>query len=398
MSDQPGSWQPDPFGRNQYRYWDGSEWTDHVSNDGEVGTDPAVADAVAGADPASDAGEPPADAERGAAEPVPPTNVPAETPAAAVEPDATTSMAAMLPPSPLAPSGPGGPSDPPPPTDPGDGAGAGGNNVTGFVIGAVVLVLLLGAAAWFFLLRDDDDDDLRTEVVAALRSEAGLTGAQAECVADALDDSIGLRGIADGINADRSPTAAEQLAIEDAFAECGVTESPDDTTTTTEDVDDTTTTTEGASPSVSIPSALLDFMVAEMTATSDLTETQARCFAEEFLSLEEIDLAELMADPESFEDAAFADPSLIFAMFGIFERCDIDPMTFDGGFDETGSDTYGDDPALDALWDECEAGDGEACDDLWRLSPVGSRYEEFGDTCGDRVQAGTVFCATQDLD
>ena len=45
---------------------------------------------------------------------------------------------------------------------------------------------------------------------------------------------------------------------------------------------------------------------------------------------------------------------------------------------------YGDDVELDALWDECEAGDGTACDQLWELAPVGSEYERFGVTCGER--------------
>jgi S1-C subfamily serine protease len=48
------------------------------------------------------------------------------------------------------------------------------------------------------------------------------------------------------------------------------------------------------------------------------------------------------------------------------------------------ADTYGDHPMLDELWDLCEAGDYQSCDDLWYLSPVGSDYERFGDTCGDR--------------
>lgn len=46
--------------------------------------------------------------------------------------------------------------------------------------------------------------------------------------------------------------------------------------------------------------------------------------------------------------------------------------------------TYGSDPYLDGLWDECEAGDMGACDDLYMASPFGSEYEEFGDTCGER--------------
>ncbi len=44
MSDQGGSneagWQPDPHGRHEYRYWDGTAWTDQVSDGGVVSTDP----------------------------------------------------------------------------------------------------------------------------------------------------------------------------------------------------------------------------------------------------------------------------------------------------------------------------------------------------------------------
>jgi len=44
MSDQGGTseagWQPDPHGRHEYRYWDGQEWTDQVSDGGVVSTDP----------------------------------------------------------------------------------------------------------------------------------------------------------------------------------------------------------------------------------------------------------------------------------------------------------------------------------------------------------------------
>lgn len=37
------SWQPDPTGRNHYRWWDGSQWTDSVSTDGVVSLDPVHA-------------------------------------------------------------------------------------------------------------------------------------------------------------------------------------------------------------------------------------------------------------------------------------------------------------------------------------------------------------------
>jgi uncharacterized RDD family membrane protein YckC len=41
--DNPARWAPDPLGRHQYRYWDGSQWTEHVSDDGVVSTDPPIA-------------------------------------------------------------------------------------------------------------------------------------------------------------------------------------------------------------------------------------------------------------------------------------------------------------------------------------------------------------------
>lgn len=49
-----------------------------------------------------------------------------------------------------------------------------------------------------------------------------------------------------------------------------------------------------------------------------------------------------------------------------------------------GPDTFGDDPALDALWRSCEDGSGAACDELFEQAPVGSDYEQFGVSCGDR--------------
>jgi hypothetical protein len=45
----------------------------------------------------------------------------------------------------------------------------------------------------------------------------------------------------------------------------------------------------------------------------------------------------------------------------------------------------GDDAALDALYDQCALGSGQACDDLFNLSPVGSEYESFAITCGNRT-------------
>ena len=42
---------------------------------------------------------------------------------------------------------------------------------------------------------------------------------------------------------------------------------------------------------------------------------------------------------------------------------------------------YGDDFVLDTLWDDCEAGDQDACDGLFAAAPFGSEYETFGGSC-----------------
>lgn len=36
----PAAWYPDPSGRNELRYWDGTQWTAHASNSGTTSTDP----------------------------------------------------------------------------------------------------------------------------------------------------------------------------------------------------------------------------------------------------------------------------------------------------------------------------------------------------------------------
>ena len=36
----PANWHPDPFGRHELRYWDGSQWTEHVSSHGRQSIDP----------------------------------------------------------------------------------------------------------------------------------------------------------------------------------------------------------------------------------------------------------------------------------------------------------------------------------------------------------------------
>ncbi|MDO5495566.1 MAG: hypothetical protein Q4G64_07630 [bacterium] len=48
---------------------------------------------------------------------------------------------------------------------------------------------------------------------------------------------------------------------------------------------------------------------------------------------------------------------------------------------------------LDGLWDACEAGDMEACDELYMESPLDSHWEEFGNTCGG-TDTGEYWCGS----
>jgi uncharacterized protein YxjI len=42
QASHPADWYPDPFGRHEHRYWDGSQWTEHVSSHGRQAVDPPV--------------------------------------------------------------------------------------------------------------------------------------------------------------------------------------------------------------------------------------------------------------------------------------------------------------------------------------------------------------------
>jgi uncharacterized RDD family membrane protein YckC len=46
-SENPPRWAPDPLGRHQYRYWDGTSWSEHVADNGITSVDPPTAPAPA---------------------------------------------------------------------------------------------------------------------------------------------------------------------------------------------------------------------------------------------------------------------------------------------------------------------------------------------------------------
>lgn len=72
----------------------------------------------------------------------------------------------------------------------------------------------------------------------------------------------------------------------------------------------------------------------------------------------------------------------------IAESLVVDPLSIDDPngcmemYCEEG-ESYGDNPRLDNLYDHCESGNMDACDDLWMLSNTGSEYEDMGFYCGE---------------
>jgi uncharacterized protein (AIM24 family) len=62
---QAGSWQPDPEGRYEYRWWDGQRWTDQVSHRGQVSRAPMGGAPAPGGAQGSAGGQPQAQAQQG---------------------------------------------------------------------------------------------------------------------------------------------------------------------------------------------------------------------------------------------------------------------------------------------------------------------------------------------
>lgn len=135
--------------------------------------------------------------------------------------------------------------------------------------------------------------------------------------------------------------------------------------------------------------AVVDLMAASFVSAAGVDEGDAACMAESVIGqvgpLAFMDaMVGFLANPFS---GAFLEEEAITAA----DACGID---LEGGDPEPALEVgqnYGDNPTLDALWDQCGGGDGAACDTLYNISEVGSDYERFGGTCGDRYD--TVFDA-----
>jgi len=118
-------------------------------------------------------------------------------------------------------------------------------------------------------------------------------------------------------------------------------------------------------------------------------------------------VAECLEDPASFEP--FVDSFIAGAAEGGTNltrseaQCAIRALETDGDDGEILaclSDEALDsikDPTIDLLSDQCQRGNNQACDELYRSAPEGSEASSFGMTCANRLPEGTGFTCFDDL-
>lgn len=82
----------------------------------------------------------------------------------------------------------------------------------------------------------------------------------------------------------------------------------------------------------------------------------------------------------------------IFAARALFSNA-IDSLNSFAPTSFTSGEKYGDDPAMDALWDACAGGDWASCDNLYISAEFGSEYEDFGGSCGGTETGADGTCA-----
>lgn len=290
MTDNAPEWRPDPTGRFEHRYWDGTKWTDDVSNAGVASTDPYAG---------------PTDAA-----PPSPTD-PTLTPPA---PDPT---AVQAPAEPTATW----PAPPPPSFPPAAGtaaAVASAGSKKGLMIGVGLLVAAAAVVAAIAMGGGDDNGDrdrIRAAMAAEMKSSGDLSQKQAECIADAIIDEVGTDKLKDvDFTADEPPAEiADDVtnALLGSLKDCDVDASGlaggSDTTDTSEPLD--IGGFDGSIPpnfeeqlanlyenSLGLPrekARCLAGKLSEAVSSGDLSQEEAMTDVISFLSACDIDLSEL---------------------------------------------------------------------------------------------------------
>lgn len=153
-------WHPDPAGRHELRYWNGTAWTDDVSDRGTTGKDPLSA-----TPPQPGAGEPQVSQPEPQAQPQPPQVPPVQQPQPQQPPVPPVPQPQPQPQVPQAQPPQPQPQVPQaqqpaagvgmPPTMPVPSSGGDGRSKVPLIIGGVVLVVVVAAVAVFVLGGDD---------------------------------------------------------------------------------------------------------------------------------------------------------------------------------------------------------------------------------------------------
>ena len=194
MSDDPARWQPDPTGRHDHRYWDGTQWTDDVADAGVASKDPYEA-------VSPDA-------------PTLVTAVPAD--------DTATYPTAPYPSAGPPPYAPPPPYEPPPPSAAGGPAG-GGPGQRGLLIGGAILAAVALLVAAIVAFAGDDD-----EPTAPLADESPETtadegdGGDGSADGDA-DGDADTNGLPEDLG-DVDDFEGVEEALADAYEDMGLTE------------------------------------------------------------------------------------------------------------------------------------------------------------------------------
>lgn len=254
---------------------------------------------------------------------------------------------------------PNGPEADPAATSPADqaieGAAApeppkGGRSWTAIVVGALAAAAIAGLAVFLSLTLSAKSD-----------VEADL--AQAEEAAEEAEDELEL--VRSQLTAANAQAADARSRADEAEAKVGELEPR-------------------AADADQMEGLVLEFFQAASLFAAGSTQEEARCVLDSMVS--QVGTMGLLEGIVSVINNPFLGDPLADESEIAMEECGVQQAP-----DLEAGHTYGDNPTLDALWDACADGDGAACDTLYQISEIGSEYERFGGTCGDRY--ATIFDA-----
>jgi hypothetical protein len=260
MNSPASGWQRDPTARHEYRYWDGSRWTDDVSDRGVTATDPMPPPGP-GADPTQVIDPTQAFPSAPQAPPAP-TQTYGQPPAPGYGPDGAAGFGpyGSLP-NQAGAYGSYGNGGGPPAAGPPPGSGA----KTGLFVGIGVLVVAAVAGIAFLVTKDDDSNETSTNPLSDQTNPSDPT------VTTLPSDPGGDTG--DDTSDDTSDDPGEIDSLDDL-----ANVDPDDIT----------------------EEQLIPLVAAELSSSGLMSEDEATCVAE--VMFENLDVEDIIALGESGTD------------------------------------------------------------------------------------------------